>query len=202
METPSTVTLRPFPKSRAGQRVVPLPPLLTESLTIHRNRLVADPDDDELVFPARGGGPLRRNNFRRRVWLPSLVRAGLLGQVEETDEGFRASCQSNKGKQTAMCRSHQEAIVHIANKAVGALRFHDLRHSYATWLVTNGVPVNVVRLVMGHEQASTTLDIYTHAPDDYERRVIEALGACDAFLLPIDKEADEEEGESDVDHTF
>ena len=68
-----------------------------------------------------------------------------------------------------MCNSHQVAIGYIANKALGALRFHDLRHSYATWLVSEGVPVNVVRKVMGHEQTSTTLDIYTHAPDDYEQ---------------------------------
>jgi hypothetical protein len=74
-----------------------------------------------------------------------------------------------------MCRSHQEAIVHIANNSVGALRFRDLRHSYATWLVTSGVPVNVVRLVMGHEQTSSTLDVYTHPPDDYAQHVLKAL---------------------------
>ncbi len=34
------------------------------------------------------------------------------------------------------------------------LRFHDLRHSYATWLVSEGVPVNDVAKVMGHEQTS------------------------------------------------
>ncbi len=32
-----------------------------------------------------------------------------------------------------------------------ALRFHDLRHSYATWLVDDGVPVNMVPGVLGHE---------------------------------------------------
>jgi integrase len=40
-------------------------------------------------------------------------------------------------------------------------KFHDLRHCYATWLVSDGVPVNVVQAVMGHEQASTTLNRYT-----------------------------------------
>ncbi|GAA2714010.1 hypothetical protein GCM10010429_33380 [Micromonospora olivasterospora] len=30
------------------------------------------------------GRPLRRSNFRRRVWLASLVGAGLLGQVVNT----------------------------------------------------------------------------------------------------------------------
>jgi integrase len=123
VETPSTVTLRPFPKSRAGQRVVPLPPVLTESLNIHRNRLVTEPGDADLVFPSRAGGPLRRNNFRRRVWLPSLVRAGLLGRVEETKEGWRASWSKGDGAQTAMCRSHEEAIVLVANRSSGAFAF-------------------------------------------------------------------------------
>lgn len=51
------------------------------------------------------------------------------------------------------------------------LRFHDLRHSYATWLVSDGVPVSVVQRLMGHELASTTLNRYVHAPDDYDERV-------------------------------
>ncbi|MET8910381.1 tyrosine-type recombinase/integrase [Micromonospora sp. NPDC004551] len=36
--------------------------------------------------------------------------------------------------------------------APGGLRFHDLRHSYATELVSRGVPVNDVQAVMGHAQ--------------------------------------------------
>ena len=53
VETPSTVTIRQFLKSRADQRVVPLPPVLTESLMIHRNSLVAH--DGDLVFPSQPG---------------------------------------------------------------------------------------------------------------------------------------------------
>jgi integrase len=34
---------------------------------------------------------------------------------------------------------------------------------YATWLVSDGVPINVVSRLMGHEQISTTLNRYTHA---------------------------------------
>ncbi|MET7752503.1 tyrosine-type recombinase/integrase [Micromonospora sp. NPDC005367] len=41
------------------------------------------------------------------------------------------------------------------------MRFHDLRHAYATWLVTDGVPIKLARRVMGHEQASTTLNRHT-----------------------------------------
>jgi integrase len=62
--------------------------------------------------------------------------------------------------------------------------FHDLRHRYATWLVSEGVPVNVVQAVMGHEQASTTLSRYTHVPADTNARVRAALNAPAACSPP------------------
>ncbi|MGK5737339.1 tyrosine-type recombinase/integrase [Micromonospora sp. URMC 103] len=72
----------------------------------------------------------------------------------------------------------------MAAKAAGGMRFHDLRHAYATWLVTDGVPINLVQRVMGHEQASTTLNRYTHTPDDYAARVLAAFESSAASLLP------------------
>ncbi|MBN1461485.1 MAG: tyrosine-type recombinase/integrase, partial [Armatimonadetes bacterium] len=62
-----------------------------------------------------------------------------------------------------------------------ALRFHDLRPSYATWLVSDGVPINDVAKVMGHEQTSTTLNRYTHSTAERDRRVLRSFDAC---LLP------------------
>jgi len=32
-----------------------------------------------LVFTAPAGGPLRRSNYRRKIWLPALEKAGLEG---------------------------------------------------------------------------------------------------------------------------
>ena len=67
------------------------------------------------------------------------------------------------------------------------MRFHDLRHSYATWLMDDGVPVNMVQRVLGHEKSSTTLDLYTGRTDN-RARILDALtdeddeegGAADA----------------------
>lgn len=42
------------------------------------------------------------------------------------------------------------------------IRFHDLRHSFATFLISNSVPPNAVSQILGHSKISTTLDIYTH----------------------------------------
>jgi integrase len=67
------------------------------------------------------------------------------------------------------------AVRHVARNQAGGLRFHDLRHSYATWLLDDGVPPNMVQRVMGHERASTTLDLYTRRTED-PRRILRALG--------------------------
>ena len=60
----------------------------------------------------------------------------------------------------------------------------DTSRSYTTWLVSDGVPVNVVQRVMGHEQASTTLNRYTHTPDDCSVRVLAAFDGSAAFSCP------------------
>ena len=67
------------------------------------------------------------------------------------------------------------AVNHVARQQAGGLRFHDLRHSYATWLVDDGVPVNMVQRVLGHAMVlDGTLDLYTRRTDD-PSRVLRAL---------------------------
>jgi len=42
------------------------------------------------------------------------------------------------------------------------IRFHDLRHSAATLLLSMGAPVKVVQELLGHSNFSTTANIYAH----------------------------------------
>ena len=46
---------------------------------------------------------------------------------------------------------------------------------YATWLISDGVPVNIVQKLLGHSRASVTLDRYTHEATDYFEQVRQAL---------------------------
>ena len=48
------------------------------SLVVHMD-MYSEPGPDGLVFPALEGGPLRRSNFRRRVWVLATQNAGLTG---------------------------------------------------------------------------------------------------------------------------
>ena len=42
------------------------------------------------------------------------------------------------------------------------IRFHDLRHTCATLLLTKGVHPKIVSEMLGHSSESITLDIYSH----------------------------------------
>lgn len=44
------------------------------------------------------------------------------------------------------------------------IRFHDLRHSYATFMLYKGVNPKIVSSVLGHSSVKVTLDLYSH-PD-------------------------------------
>ena len=49
------------------------------------------------------------------------------------------------------------------------IRFHDLRHTFATIALGNGMDVKTLSAMLGHVSAATTLDIYTHITDDMQR---------------------------------
>ena len=53
---------------------------------------------------------------------------------------------------------------------------HSLRHTNASLLIAQGVDVRTVASLLGHAQASTTLDIYAHAFDKNKRKAQEKLG--------------------------
>ena len=46
------------------------------------------------------------------------------------------------------------------------IRFHDLRHTFATMALQNGVDVKTVSSMLGHYSAGFTLDTYAHVTTD------------------------------------
>ena len=183
VEVSGRVTTMAYPKSKAGRRSVPPPAFVVELLRAHRRNYSPGPAGE--VFTNTAGGPLRRTLFRPRDWRPALVRAGLLGKVTQTGpHTYRAAWPDPAGRERSaeFARLH-EAVTHVAKHAAGGLRFHDLRHSYATWLVSDRVPINDIVAVMGHENASTTLNLYTHRPDDRDQLIRDVF---DDFSLTID----------------
>ena len=46
------------------------------------------------------------------------------------------------------------------------IRFHDLRHSCASLLLTKGIPMKEIQDWLGHSTYSTTVNIYLHLEKD------------------------------------
>lgn len=55
------------------------------------------------------------------------------------------------------------------------IRIHDLRHSYATLLLSKNISPKVASGMLGHSDTRTTLDIYSHLLTDMQKPVINAL---------------------------
>lgn len=55
------------------------------------------------------------------------------------------------------------------------IRFHDLRHSAATMLLSMGIHPKVVQELLGHSQISMTMDIYSHVLPTMQREAISKL---------------------------
>ena len=55
------------------------------------------------------------------------------------------------------------------------IKFHALRHTYATRLFEANVPPKTVQVLMGHYDISITMDIYTHVMEDTKLEAIEKL---------------------------
>ncbi len=76
--------------------------------------------------------------------------------------------------------THHDTITHKWKKTMRKLgmnyRFHDLRHTTASWLVMNGAPLKVVQELLGHTDIRVT-QIYAHLSRDYLREVLEATFA-------------------------
>lgn len=57
-----------------------------------------------------------------------------------------------------------------------SVRFHDLRHTFATLALQNGVDVKTVSSMLGHYSAGFTLDTYTHVTTKMQQEAADKMG--------------------------
>ncbi len=57
-----------------------------------------------------------------------------------------------------------------------AIRFHDLRHSCASLLLAQGVPMKMIQDWLGHSDMGTTANIYSHIDSESKKASAMAIG--------------------------
>lgn len=71
---------------------------------------------------------------------------------------------------------------YIQKHGLRRMRFHDLRHSCASLLLANGVPLKQIQDWLGHSDFSTTANIYAHL--DYSSKISSAQAMVSGMPLP------------------
>lgn len=129
--------------------------------------------------------PLKTKASNRTIPMASSTSTILGAHVERFGVGGDGQLFHRQGE---LVRSQQfHAAIRSGVTAAGkttemneAMRFHDLRHFYASMLIRQGCSVKTVQRRLGHASAVETLDTYGHLwPDDEEqtREAVEALVA-------------------------
>jgi integrase len=73
----------------------------------------------------------------------------------------------------------------VEKNGLDGFRFHDLRHTHASWLIDQGVDVVKVSKRLGHSRPSTTVDIYAHLIDVDESEIIDTLETLNSNVRRI-----------------
>ena len=74
-----------------------------------------------------------------------------------------------------------DSVLHMLQRvlkraALPRIRFHDLRHTFATMALQNGVDVKTVSSMLGHYSAGFTLDAYAHVTADAQLKAAQTMG--------------------------
>ena len=81
--------------------------------------------------------------------------------------------------------AYQRLKVILKQAGLPDIRFHDLRHTFATHALTSGVDAKTLSGILGHTNASFTLDTYTHVTTDMQKN---AAGIVGDFMDELMKE--------------
>jgi len=81
-------------------------------------------------------------------------------------------------------RTISTRFVRSVRKSLGldeSITPHSLRHGYATRLLEQGLPIETIRILMGHESIKTT-QVYLHLSEAVRAQVQEAAAS---FYIPL-----------------
>jgi integrase len=112
-----------------------------------------------------------KSNVMRKIPMNSIV-AGTLKNIERKSEFIFPSSWSKKHK-------HIMGVFRLFKAAckkagIEDLRFHDLRHTAATLMVTGGVPLVTVSQILGHSTIHMTMK-YAHPTPEDKRKAVNVL---------------------------
>jgi integrase len=136
------------PKSEAGERIVPLPPIVTNAL--REWKLACPKGLLGLAFPNGAGNIEAHANIISRGFIPVQMAAGVCAILKD---------------------DHGKVVLDAKGEPVKKAKYeglHALRHFFASWCINRKadggleLPGKVVQERLGHSSIAMTMDTYGH----------------------------------------
>ena len=124
--------------------------------------------------------PETKNGYIRYVPINQTVRDVLISVPKHKDSPFVFG-DKRTGKPYNFRKAFQTAL---ENSEITDFRFHDLRHTFASYLAMRGVDLNTIRELLGHRSIAMTLR-YSHLSKDHKMRAVTVLDAIHAIAAAV-----------------
>ena len=160
------------------------------------------------VVPAGGKiviQPPKTKNSIRTVVLPPYMVAILAEMKKSKTCEWIFPSPVKQGEPRNPTAIHRRFKLILERSGCKNIRFHDLRHTFATMALENGMNVKVLSDMIGHISAEATLNIYSHVTDTMRTqasvKIDRKIGGTDA-PMPEAKDEPRIEETSNLDEVF
>lgn len=119
----------------------------------------------------------KTQNSIRKVAVPKRTVELLIAEHEKHPDSplmFASPITGSYWSPDAIGRVHKKLLAMA--EIDSSVRFHDLRHTFATLAMQSGVDVKTLASMLGHYSAGFTLDTYTHITHQMQQGAAEKIG--------------------------
>ena len=111
--------------------------------------------------------PKTKQSCRSIILPPSVLN--VLRQYRETvDSEWMFPSPVKEGKPLNPNGVYRKMVKILDRAQCKRVRFHDLRHTFATTALEHGMDIKTLSAIIGHVSSATTLDIYSHITDEMQ----------------------------------
>ena len=121
-------------------------------------------------------GETKTNEGNRKIVLPASVMDMLMKRKEKSISEWIFPKSLNPTMPIDPASAYRRLKEILKEADLPDMRFHDLRHTFATHAATSGIDPRTLAGILGHTKPSFTLDAYTHVTTDMQKRAAGIVG--------------------------